>query len=199
MNSIGRIFARALLTLIPIVLTLYIVTEVIRILESFVGSFLWLFFPESAYIPGIGFILSLILIYLFGLILNNYLAIRFVQLFENQIMKVPFLKAIYSPLRDLMHLFAKKDPSQMGQPVLVTLSDSNIKLFGVVTREGFDDIKLGVNLEDSVTVYIPLSYALGGYTLIVKKSQLQKVDLPMDKAMSLAITGWIKGQADNKN
>lgn len=189
MNSIGKIFARGLLTLIPIVLTLYIVTQVILIFDGFLGTLLETLLPPDYYLPGLGLVLSFTLIYLFGLFLNYYLAQRFIYFFERQILKIPLLKAIYSPLRDLVQLFGKNN-NKMGHPVLVNLPHLGVKAFGVVTRENFPEMP---TLSDQlVSVYIPLSYALGGYTLFVPRSQIEDINLPIEKAMSSAITGWIK-------
>lgn len=192
MNSIGKIFARGLFTLIPIVLTIYIVTQVVLLFDGFLGSLLEMLLPPDYYLPGLGLILSFALIYLFGLILNYYLAQQLISFFERQILKIPLLKAIYSPLRDLVQLFGKNN-TQMGQPVLVNLPQLGIKAFGLVTREEFPE--LNPLTDQLVSVYIPLSYALGGYTLFVPRSQLEVVNLPIEKAMSSAITGWIKSPA----
>jgi uncharacterized membrane protein len=194
MNSIGKIFARGLLTLIPVILTVYIVTTVFSLFEGFLKTLLKALLPEHIYIPGLGFILTILLIYGFGLLLNYYLTQRIVHWFEQQLLKIPFLKAIYSPLRDLVQLFSKKDQS-MGRPVLVNFEKIGFYAFGLVTREDFDDLNLNKALEGYVSVYIPLSYQLGGYTLLVPKSSVQPLDIPIETAMTLAITGWIKNKS----
>lgn len=43
----------------------------------------------------------------------------------------------------------------------------------------------------------PGSYFLGGVTLIVPKSQLQELDMPVEQAVKLALTGWIQGDLSN--
>jgi len=193
MNSIGKIFARGLLTLIPVILTVYIVTTVFSLFEGFLKSLLEIILPEHVYIPGLGFILTILLIYSFGLLLNYYLTQRLVFWLEQQLLKIPFLKAIYSPLRDLVQLFSKKDQS-MGRPVLVNFEQLGFQAFGLVTREDFEDLNLDKILDGKVSVYIPLSYQLGGYTLLVPKSSVKPLDIPIEKAMTLAITGWIKSK-----
>jgi uncharacterized membrane protein len=193
MNSIGKIFARGLLTLIPVVLTVYILFTVFSLFESFLKDILAWLLPEHLYIPGLGFVLSILLVYLFGLLLNYYLTQRFIYILEQQLLKMPLIKAIYSPLRDLVQLFSKKDQS-MGKPVLVHFEKMGFHAFGLVTREEFEDLGLNQNLDELVSVYIPLSYQLGGYTLLVPKSSIQPLDLPIEKAMTLAITGWIKSK-----
>jgi len=193
MNSIGKIFARGLLTLIPVVLTLYILFTVFRLFEGFLKDLLEWLLPEHLYVPGLGFILSILLIYCFGLLLNYYLTQRIVYLVEKQLLKVPLIKIIYSPLRDLVQLFSKKDQN-MGKPVLVHFESIGFRAFGLVTREDFAELGLNQNFEGTVSVYMPMSYQLGGYTLLVPKSSIQPLDLPIEKGMTLAITGWINSK-----
>lgn len=190
MASINKVFFRGLITLLPITLTVYILYSAIIILENLLGSFLRLLLPT--YIPGLGLVLTLVLIYMFGLLLNNYITGRILMSLEERLTRVPFLKAIYSPLRDLMNLFSQKEPKEMGKVVLVKIGDSGIRMLGIVTRESFTDLNFGALGQDKVSVYVPFSYGLGGYTLLVEKSQVTEVNIPIEKAMSLAITGWVK-------
>lgn len=202
-----KIFFRGLLTLIPITLTIYILYSVVLILENFLGTTLRQFWP--GYVPGVGFILTLICIFIFGLRLNNFFTARFLGLLEKQLSQIPFVKAIYSPLRDIMNLFSKNSDSGLKHVVLVRLLDQpgnqGALGFGLVTRDQFQDLNLGGAkdhendllqdlLKDKVAVYFPLSYAMGGMTLLVPKKNVQAVDIPFEKAMSLAITGWIKAE-----
>lgn len=196
MQSFNKIFFRGLLTLLPIAITIYVVYSAVVILDDLLGSMIRMLFPNSIYIPGFGFILILILIFIFGLLLNNFVMHRIFQAIEQKISDVPFIKTIYSPLKDLMNLFSKRD-NQMGSVVLVKMGDTGARAMGLITRESFVDLSLNTNsTEDKVAVYFPLSYGMGGFTFLVPKANLEKIDLPVEKAMSLAITGWVK--AENK-
>jgi uncharacterized membrane protein len=66
-----------------------------------------------------------------------------------------------------------------------------------VTRETFHDLPLKGAADGKIAVYFPLSYGLGGFTFLVPKENVQEIDIPIEKAMSLAITGWVK--ADKKD
>ena len=195
MRSISRVFVQGLVTLIPIILTLYLVWLVIGTLEKMVARIFSLLLPESLYIPGLGLVISLAIIYALGLMLNYYFTRSLVQHLEKQLLKIPLIKAIYSPLRDIFQLFSKKNQN-FGQPVLVNMG--GVQAFGLITRESFKDIPTANTLlqnDQWVAVFIPLSYQIGGYTLIVKKEHITPVDLPVEKAMSYAITGWVKAHS----
>lgn len=192
MKSFNKVFFRGLITLLPITLTIYILYSAVIILENLLGSVLRVILPEAYYIPGFGLLLTLASIYGFGLLLNHYLTGRILMGLEEGLTRVPFLKTIYSPLRDLMNLFSRSGQKDLKGAVLVSIGDTGAKLLGIVTRENFNDINLGQMADGHVTVYVPFSYALGGYTILVPRSRITPLDLPIEKAMSLAITGWVK-------
>jgi len=66
-----------------------------------------------------------------------------------------------------------------------------VKLLGFVTREDFGDLPPGFAGEEVVAVYLPMSYQIGGFTVLVPKSNTQSVDMGLEDAMRFAITGGV--------
>lgn len=192
MKQLQKIFLQGLVTFLPIALTIYIVYAGVAIVDSFLGDTLREILP--VYIPGLGFLLTILLIFLLGLLLNNLITNGIFQKLEQKLTQVPLIKAVYSPLRDLMNLFSKGGgPSGLQKVVFVDMGEMGVRAMGLVTRENFKDIPaIEQNMDDRVAVYIPMSYGLGGFTLMVPRSKLTPIDIPIEKAMSLAITGWVK-------
>lgn len=188
MASFNRAFFRGFFTLLPVAVTIYIIYSAVLILENLLGSVLRVLLPEHFYIPGFGFVLTLLVIFLFGLLLNNFLAERIYISVETRLLKVPFFKAIYSPLKDLMNLFSQTQGPQ--KVVLVRLA--GVQMLGIVTRENFADLKIESALQDQIAVYLPFSYGMGGYTILASRKDVVPLDIPIERAMSLAITGWVK-------
>lgn len=194
MTQISKIFFRGLVTILPIAITFYILYSVILILDGLLGSLLRELLPT--YIPGLGLIAIVGIIFIFGLMMNNILTTKLLSMIESRLLEVPLIKTVYSPLRDLMNLFSKQDAKQLKHVVLVHIGEGGAQAIGLVTRDQFQELKIGDFTKDKVAVYFPLSYALGGMTLLIPKSQVQEIDIPVEKAMSLALTAWIK--ADTK-
>lgn len=196
------IFLRGLITLLPIVITFYFFYTCVLILENMLGQFFRVVLQES-YIPGLGFLTTLILIFVFGLILTHFISKSIWEQVEHQLTKVPMIKALYSPLKDLMGLFSGDGKKDLKSVVLVELFDGT-HVVGLVTRDHFDDVpgtqelQLKDTFDQKVAVYIPLSYALGGFTLLLDKSKIKKINIPVEKALSLAITGWVKSNSQGE-
>jgi uncharacterized membrane protein len=191
LKSLRQIFFKGLFTFLPIAVTIYILYAGIAIMESLLGSTIERLFPQL-YIPGLGFLLTIVFIFLLGFLLNNLLTAGLFSSLEHQLEKVPFIKAIYSPLKDLMNLFTHNGAKGLKSVVLVELGPGEVKAMGLITRDSFHDLPLKGLVDGYVTVFIPFSYGLGGVTLLVHRSKITEVDLPAERAMSLAITGWVK-------
>ena len=77
--------------------------------------------------------------------------------------------------------------------VSVQISDS-IHLIGFVTN-----IEGGKTLfkdEEKIGVYIPLSYQIGGYTLYIDRSKVTPLDIDVESAMRIALTGGSQSKSD---
>lgn len=196
MKKIKVIFLSGLVSFLPLALTIYIVYAGVNIVENLLGQFLRRLLPEDAYFPGYGFLATVILIFVIGLLLNNLVTAALIQRIQEKLTEIPFVKVVYSPLRDLMNLFSKGQNQNALKKVVLVSINPHISVLGLVTREDFSDLQLKFSIaSEKIAVYMPMSYGLGGYTLLIDKSQVQPVDLPVEKAMSLALTGWIKTES----
>lgn len=198
MTHLNKIFFRGLVSIIPVFVTLYLLFWIVSLMETLVGQFLKFFIPSGLYIPGLGVISTLILILVFGLLLDKFIKNELIYSFERRLKSIPFFKSVYSPLRDLMNLFSQSKSSSMKRVVLVKITP-DIKILGVVTRENFSDLPSELQVNKTVSVYCPWSYGMGGFTLLVRLDQIEPVDIPIEKAMSLAITGWVKTDSKSFN
>jgi uncharacterized membrane protein len=199
MKYIRKIFISGLITFLPIAVTIYIVYAGVNIVENLLGNFIREALPQNAYYPGFGILATLILIFMLGLMLNNLVTAGVLVKLQEKLTEVPLIKIVYSPLRDLMHLFTKgQDAGSLKKVVLVQITEGK-QVIGLVTREHFEGLSPNVHINtNKVAVYIPMSYGLGGYTLLIDKSQLEPIDMPVEKAMSLALTAWIKTDYQQK-
>jgi uncharacterized membrane protein len=198
MNKIQKIFVSGLISFLPLAVTIYIVYAGVTIVENLLGNFLRSLLPADAYIPGFGFLATMVLIFLLGLLLNNFVTAGLLQRLQEKLTEVPLIKVVYSPLRDLMNLFSKRGGSQLQKVVLVQF-DGGKEVLGLVTREHFNDLDSNLKISvEKVAVYVPMSYGLGGYTLLVHKTQVTPIQIPVEKAMSLALTAWIKTDPSQK-
>ncbi len=189
---INRLFWKGLIVVMPITLTIYLLGVILVNAENVFGQMLKKLIGPELYIPGSGLLLTFVLMIGVGVLVSNFITGSVIRFFIAQFERVPLIKAIYNPLRDLMSLFGGNGPEEMKKVVLVRLDKIGVECIGLVTREEFSDLPLGSVSDSKIAVYIPMSYMLGGFTTLVDRDQVTPLDIPVEKAIKLAITGWIK-------
>ena len=163
--------------------------------ESLLRSLLMLVMPERFYVTGIGFVLAVLSITLVGALNYSWVARSIIGLSTSIIERVPLVRAVYGMLKDMMRFFVHSEKDAFDQVVMVQHEASGVQALGFVTRSNFDDLPAGIGGPEQVAVYIPMSYQLGGFMLIVPKKSVQPVDMSMDQALRIAVTA---GMATNK-
>ncbi|CAN5557818.1 DUF502 domain-containing protein [soil metagenome] len=191
-RKINSIFLKGLLTLLPIALTVSLLIWVIRSLEASFGGALTTLLPDRFYVPGLGLVLAVLAILATGLIVENYLAGNVLRRLEDLLKNTPVIKTIYSPLKDLADLFSRTKNAGHGQQVVFVQTAPGIEAMGLVMREHFNDLPNGTVPDGRIAVFIPLSYGFGGFTLVVDRSVTRDAGLPAERALQLAITGWVR-------
>lgn len=197
MKHINQIFFKGLIVVLPITLTFYLLIWASYKVESLFGSTLEMMIGQWLYIPGLGIVVTLVFIFLVGLLVNNYFTGRFFKWLTNTLEKVPLIKVIYNPLKDLMALIPGKssDKDKLQKVVLVPLEGMGVEVMGLVTREEINELPDSSHL---IAVYVPLSYMLGGITVLVPRDKVKKIDIPVDQALKLSVTAWIKAKDKDK-
>jgi uncharacterized membrane protein len=100
---------------------------------------------------------------------------------------VPFIRHIYSPIKDFTNAFMG-NKRRFNKPVLVlTNPDANIEEVGFVTNEDLTHL----NIHDKVAVYLPMSYSLSGRLVIVPSKQVKPLDADAAEAMKFIVSGGV--------
>jgi len=185
--------------MLPAVLTIYIVFWLVRSAETVVGAMLKVVLPDGWYIPGMGLLAGLALTFLFGLALNAFLVRRLLGLGEKLMNRIPLVKTLYGSLKDFIGFFTVKRESQMNQVVTIELQfgGTPLRLIGFVTRSDFSGLPAGIGNDGEIAVYIPMSYQIGGYTVIVPRSAVKQVDISINRAMGFVVTGGMTADKES--
>lgn len=185
-NSIFNALKTGLFALLPLLITIAVVKWAYQTLESVFGSFFSAIVGSNLYFPGLGVILAIIVVVVVGHLLNYIMIQRFYAFGEKIVTKIPFVKTLYGSLRQFISFF-KTDDKKMGQVVRVNLGYAS--LVGLMTRKDLDHLVFGK--KEEAAVFFPMSYQMGGYTLLVKKNQIEMVDMPVEELLKFSITAGV--------
>ena len=190
-KSISKILITGFITLLPVVLTIYLLYWLAVKSEQVMGNLLQYVLPDTIYFPGLGMLAGVVVVFIVGLMMNAYVVRQLFALGEQLLYRLPLIKTVYRAFRDFFDFFSpKKD--QFGQ--VVAVSFNGMELVGFVTQEDPERLPESFRDRDSVLVYLPMSYMVGGYTLLVPRSELRPLKMSMEEAMRFALTAGITGK-----
>ncbi|MCB2180877.1 MAG: DUF502 domain-containing protein [Desulfobulbaceae bacterium] len=189
LRSLNKTFFTGLAALLPITATLYFLFWVMGAAETFLASILQLVLPDKWYLPGMGVVACLVLIFLVGLLMEFFLIKSLALKFEKIIYRVPLVKSIYGAMRELLSFLLQGDSKGPRQVVAVNFA-GDITLIGFVTKRDLTFLRSDA-VNGKIAVYFPLSYQIGGYTIMLPADQLIPLDIPMEKAMRFVMTAGI--------
>lgn len=194
-QRIWRTFLSGLVTVLPVVITLYIVYWLLRQAESLFGAILKVVLPQGWYIPGMGLLLGVAVVMFVGAFLNAWVFNRLGRLAVGLLERIPVVKTIYSGLRDFFDFLGGGGGTRKGLQEVVSVElQPQVHLIGFVT-----DSEAGNNVEELarddddplVSVFFPMGYQLGGYTLYLPASRLTSLDLSVEEAMRVVLTAGV--------
>jgi len=184
MKKISQLFFQGLFATLPIAVTIAVLYWLGSFAESTLGRLLKWLLPDDWYWPGMGLIAGFGFILGVGILLNAYIFRKLAGLVENLLEKIPLVKTIYNSIQDVAKFASSShDNDELQKAVMVTLDD-DIRLVGFITRES---MTLG-NTENLIAVYLPMSYQIGGFTLMLPKSRIEKLDMSVQDAMRMVLT-----------
>ncbi len=191
LRFVTRHVLTGLMTILPVVLTLYLLYWFAVTAESLLGTLIRLVLPADNYWPGMGLVAGLLVAFVIGLMMHAYIVQRLFALGEQLIYHTPIIKTVYRALRDFLDYFSPNKQKEFEQAVAVTIGTTGMQVIGFITQNDYEKMPEEFREVDSVLVYIPLSYMIGGYAVLMPRSAVRPLKMGMEEAMRFVLTAGI--------
>lgn len=179
MKTLVGYFVRGCLALIPLALTVYVFWVLISTMDSLLGTT----------IPGLGLLVSIVLITTVGFLVSNVIGRTVYGWFDLMMGRVPVVKLLYKSVRDLLQTFAGEKKTT-GRPVRVRLTPgSDTYILGLLTRDDLSPL----GLFEHVAVYVPQAYNIGGQVLAIPRAQVEAVAVSSAEMLTFMMSGGASG------
>lgn len=178
-------FIQGLLVFIPVIITGFILMQ---LFGFFASSFSFFGFSNNTLLnTALGLILTLSFILFLGLLASSFIFKEVFTYLEEKLEHVPFIRHIYSPVKDFTNAFVG-NKKRFNRPVLVlTNPAANIHEIGFITRNELDEF----GIKEMVAVYLPLSYSLSGKLIVVPKSHVKPLNAEAAEVMKFVVSGGV--------
>ncbi|MBX2901997.1 MAG: DUF502 domain-containing protein [Chitinophagales bacterium] len=179
-------FVRGLLLVAPVFVTFYAIWFMFSWLDNNVTDVTELIIGKR--IRGIGIAILFLLITFIGLLGSTVILQPLLVFIEDLLERTPLVKDIYGSMRDFIEAFLG-NKAKFKHPVTVEVGKgTGIFRIGFITQKDLNSIKIA----DKVAVYLPFSYSIAGYVVLVNKEQVQPLEgVTPAEAMKFILSGGV--------
>jgi len=186
-----KYFITGLLVLVPLFITVWVITSLVGMMDQSL-----LLLPESwrpkaqlgLEIPGMGAVLTLLIIFVTGLIATNFFGKQLILLWEALLARVPVVKSIYSSVKQVSDTLFSDSGNAFRQAVLVQFPREGVWTIAFITGTPGGDVANHLQ-GDYVSVYVPTTpNPTGGYFLMMPRTEIVPLEMSVDAALKYIIS-----------
>ncbi|AAO35261.1 DUF502 domain-containing protein [Clostridium tetani] len=173
-------FLAGISVILPAAITLYIIGFIFNFIDKINGGVIYRLIGRR--LPGLGFIMTLAIIYGAGLLAKSIIGRTYLKKLEIIFLKIPIIQHIYSAIKGLSNSILKKDKVSFKQTVLVKFPNSETLSVGFVTSD--KTIK-----ENKISVFIPtVPNPTTGFLVLVDKNDVEYLSMPFEEAFKFILS-----------
>jgi uncharacterized membrane protein len=188
-SRILRYFFQGLIILAPIGVTAFTLYWAFVTIDNLIPREL---FPTNSALSylrykGVGFVLVILLVVVVGYLSSSFIISRLFSLFDQLLEKTPFIKYIYSSVKDVFDAFVG-EKKKFDHPVIAQIYGNDCWELGFITQNDMSS----VGLEGYMAVYVPHAYAITGKTFLVPGDRVKPItNVSAGDAMKFAVSGGV--------
>ena len=191
MNKIKIIIKRYLLTGLLVAVPLYFTFKIITFMIKTMDRLIRLVPPQfqpPIHIPGLGTIITVLLLILIGAFAHNYAGRKAIGLGEQILEKIPFVRNIYSAIKQLTETIFRPSTEHFRRSAIIEYPRKGLYALVFITANATKEFNARTG-ESLVSVFLPTTpNPTSGYYLLVPVQDLIEVDITVEEAFKLIIS-----------
>jgi uncharacterized membrane protein len=190
-KGVKKYLITGLLIWIPLVITLWVLKLIVDTLDQSL-----LLLPEQwrtegflgVHIPGLGVILTLVIVFATGVFATNFFGAQLVQLWHAILHRIPVVSSIYSSVKQISDTLFSSSGQAFRKALLVEWPRPGMWTIAFLTGTPGGDV--ANHLEgDYVSVYVPTTpNPTGGYFVMLARKDVIELDMTVDEALKYIIS-----------
>jgi uncharacterized membrane protein len=191
MNLIRKCFLTGLLVLVPLAITAWVLNIIIGTLDQSL-----LFVPErwqphtlvGFEIPGFGAILTILIVFVVGLLANNLIGNYVLKLWEKLLHRIPVVSSLYGSVKQVSDTLFSSSGNAFRKAVLIPYPHADSYTIGFLTGTPGGDVKNHL-VGDYVSVYVPTTpNPTSGFFLMMARENVVELDMTVDAALKYIVS-----------
>ncbi|MCB5190594.1 DUF502 domain-containing protein [Methylobacillus arboreus] len=195
-------FITGLLVLVPLCITIWVLSTLIGLMDQSLLLLPESWRPEAQFgraIPGIGAILTLLIVLGTGVIATNFFGRRIIQFWEALLARVPVVKSIYYSVKQVSDTLFSDSGQAFRKALLVQYPRQGSWTIGFMTGQPGGDVANYLEGE-YVSVYVPTTpNPTSGFFLMMPRADVVELDMSVDEALKYIISMGVVAPSSKPN
>jgi uncharacterized membrane protein len=184
-----RKFIAGLFVSIPAIITILVIEWLFRFVDGLLSPAIDTIVGK--HIPGLGFVATVVMIFLLGMISTNVVGRKVLDWLEKGILRIPLFRSIYSPTKQLMDAFSSNSRAAFKSFVIVEYPRPGLYAFGFLTNESVLKTSEGGCENVLNAVYVPTNHLYLGDIVLTKKEDIINTNIPIEEGVRIILSGGI--------
>jgi uncharacterized membrane protein len=189
LTHVRRKLGAGLLVVIPLGITLFILRFLFNLADGLLAPYIrrvgTVLIGEVPYLPGLGMIAGLLLIYFFGILATNVFGRQIVQYWDGVLTRIPVVRTIYVSAKQLIEVFSRRGGTTFRQAVYIDFPKKGSYTIAFVTNE-----VVTASGKRYYTCFIPTSpNPTAGYVVMLHDSNVYPTSFSVEEAMKIIMSG----------
>jgi uncharacterized membrane protein len=180
---------------VPLVASVVAFVWVFTLVDGMTSGLSQRLLPNGWYVPGLGVLVTGLIVLLVGIVATNVFGRRLLQQAEKLLLHVPLFGTIYAPLKQLTEAFSPDSESGFKRVVMVQQPDGTSAL-GFLTREFV--VERDGRPEELMAVYVPSNHLYLGNLVVCPRERAWFPDLTVEQGIRIFLTGGMALPEDVK-
>lgn len=184
-------FITGLLVLVPLFITLWVLITLIQTMDQSLLLLPEAWQPKQLFgfnVPGLGVLLTLGIIFITGLVATNIFGQQLIEWWEALLSRVPFVKSIYSSVKQVSDTLFSNSGNAFRKAVLVQYPRQDSWTIAFITGTPGGDVVNHLT-GDYISVYVPTTpNPTSGFFLMMPKADVIELNMGVDEALKYIIS-----------
>ena len=191
MKRIRRYLVAGILVWVPLAVTYTLLRFVVGLMDRTLLLLPRQFRPEELLgfqIPGLGVILTIIVLLITGLLAANFVGRAFVGGWEALLDRIPVVRSIYSAAKNFAEMVFSDSSQSFKHVLLIQYPREGLYSLAFQTSTELGEVR-GRTGEDVVCCFVPTTpNPTSGFIVIVPKNDVIVLDMEVDEALKMIIS-----------
>lgn len=192
MANMRRYFISGLLVWLPIWVTILVIKFLVDILSYTVMLLPQRYQPDAVigiHIPGIGVVITLLVIFFTGVIVANFIGSRMVAMWDAMIGRIPLVRTVYMGVKQVTETLFTPGGQSFRKVLLVEFPREGLWSIAFQTGDGTEEVNKILKETDMVSLFIPTTpNPTSGFLMMLPRKKVIELDMSVEQALKFVIS-----------